>query len=135
MNFREKLKKRIRENRAESIAETLIALLIASAGLIMLAYMISSGSRMIRTSSEKMNSYYGENNKVAAGKDSASSGSGDTAETGTLTLKLAPDSPALGDPFTGQSFEAEYVENDTFARTPVISYHKKAAAGEGGDNP
>ena len=48
---------RIGDVRGDSIAEVLVALLISSLSLVMLATMISSASKMILTSKDKMNNY------------------------------------------------------------------------------
>lgn len=54
----------IKNSRGESIAEVLIALLISSLGILMLAGMITSSSKMIQNSQDTMKKYYIENNKL-----------------------------------------------------------------------
>jgi len=53
-----KLMKRLRSQAGESIAEVLIATLIAALALMMLAVMISSTVSMVNTGKAKMNEYY-----------------------------------------------------------------------------
>ena len=48
----------------ETIAEVLVALLISSLALVMLASMISSTQSMVAKSEQKMNAYYDVNNKL-----------------------------------------------------------------------
>ena len=53
--------KKIKTQSGESIAEVLIALLISSLALVMLASMISSTLRLVKTSENKMDAYYAAN--------------------------------------------------------------------------
>lgn len=56
--LRENLSKKLKGNAGESLAEVLIALLIAALALTMLASVISSAARMINQSKETMANYY-----------------------------------------------------------------------------
>lgn len=55
------VKKKLRENKGETIAEVLIALLISSIALVMLASMISATVNLVTKSKEKMKDYYKAN--------------------------------------------------------------------------
>ena len=55
---------KLKGNRGESLAEVLISLLIAALAMTMLAYAISSTSRIITKSKEKMEKYYQANEGV-----------------------------------------------------------------------
>ena len=55
---------KIKSNSGESIAETLVAVLIAAVGLLMLAGTINAASNLITKSQNTLNRYYEANNKV-----------------------------------------------------------------------
>ena len=55
---------KLKGNGGESLAEVLISLLIAALAMTMLAYAISSTSRIITKSKEKMEKYYQANDVV-----------------------------------------------------------------------
>ena len=57
--------KRLRSQTGESITETLVALLIASLGLIILAGAISATSRVVLKTDHVLEEYYHQNNAVA----------------------------------------------------------------------
>lgn len=97
--------KKLRSRLGETIAETLVSLLIASLALMTLAGMITATTRNVRTSEKKINSYYEANVKLQNIK-------AETAQTGSVTIKLA-----------GQeiSYDVLYEENDTFKDT-VTAY-------------
>ena len=99
----EKLKGKV----GESIAETLVALLISALALTMLAGAISAGSNMIRTSRAKISTYYNESENLAT----FSSTTGDA----DVTINDFSDSVSV-----------EYVEVKTFSKTPVVAYKKKS---------
>ena len=109
MKIIEYLKKKIYHNGGESIAETLVALLIAAVGLVMLAAMITSGTRLVQKSQKKMNTYYQQNNVVA----------GENGNGSEMTIKIQENT---GTQQVTQEFAVEYYENDTLSGTSVISY-------------
>ncbi len=53
--------KRLREQKGESIAEVLVALLISAVALVMLASMINASARLVTDSRKKMAKYYAAN--------------------------------------------------------------------------
>ena len=55
---------KLNKNKGETISEVLVALLISSLALVMLASMISATSKMIIKSKEKMTYYYEANNAL-----------------------------------------------------------------------
>ena len=123
------MKKRLRKlknSRGETITETLVALLIASIALVMLASMISSTSSIVTTSTKAMQEYYNANNRMLSHGTAATVGEGTgsgSAEGNTMgsaqitfsitgtesTLTLGPKNITL-------------YENNRFEKTPVISY-------------
>ena len=58
-------KKKLRGCKGESIGETLIALLISSLALLMLAGAVSSAANIVTTSKQKMVEYYTDANSTA----------------------------------------------------------------------
>ena len=57
---------KLKSQKGETIAEVLIALLISSLALVMLASMISSTERIVTSSTKKMAEYYEVSNKLAS---------------------------------------------------------------------
>ena len=55
---------KIKSNSGESIAETLVAVLIAAVGLLMLAGTINTASNLITKSQNTLNTYYKANNRI-----------------------------------------------------------------------
>ena len=93
MNKMKLLGKKLRSRCGESIAEVLIALLIAALGLTLLAAMITSASRMIRMSKANMAAYVTAQNALVS-RPSASIDDVITVDTGkkaTVSTKLTDD--------------------------------------------
>lgn len=64
--------KKVKNRSGETIAETLVALLISSLALVILAGAISASSGIIRKSSNKLNAYYDASNAAIEGMAGAS---------------------------------------------------------------
>ena len=64
-----KLFRRIKNNSGETIAETLIALLLSALALVMLAGAITTASGIIKRSSDKIEAYFDSANELAEIKD------------------------------------------------------------------
>ncbi len=93
MNKMKQLGKKLRSRCGESIAEVLIALLIAALGLTLLAAMITSASRMIRMSKQNMEAYTATQNALVS-RPSASINDVITVDSGkkaTVSTKLTED--------------------------------------------
>ena len=77
---------KLKNNAGETIGETLVALLISSLSLVMLAGAISASVRVVTKSKEKMNNYYTANNNV---EEKLDAGKEITIQLGdnTLTVK------------------------------------------------
>ena len=101
---------RLRSSRGESIAETLIAVLIATTALTMLAGMITASSHMIMRSRTVMQEYY-EKNMPLEEKGQAADG--------TMTMTLTGSTPGE---IQTETFDVLYFENDTIGSRHVISY-------------
>ena len=109
-----KMISKLRNQAGETIGETLVALLIASLALVMLAGAVSSAANMITGSNAKMAEYYEKDNRLAV-HDTADGNITITItcqDDGTLTQTTDP-----GDPY-------KYYLNDAFGSTSVVSYAK-----------
>ena len=62
--MRQAIKRKLRGRSGESIAETLIAVLIAAVALMMLAGMLSATTNTVQRSSAALESYYAENENL-----------------------------------------------------------------------
>jgi len=105
--MRHNMTKKLRSISGESIAETLIALLISALALVMLAGAISTVARLVTTSNAKMAEYYAADSDLAERKGS------ETEEA--FSVKI------------GENYEYDttgYI-NSTFAGTPVVAYDAK----------
>ena len=118
---------RIRNNRrGETLVETLVALLIASISMAMLAGMVNSSVRITQMSVKDFEQYY-ENSSMLAEKDESE----ETAGTGTVQLTGSGTSGSqyyLGD----AGAEVTYFTNGNAKRTKVYSY-VLSAGGAGGE--
>ena len=129
--LREKIAARLKNSAGESLAEVLIALLIAALALTMLAATISAASKMITNSKTKMGEYYAANDALAVqAKDSSK----------TLSITVSPmklnaennlvvDDTAAKVKLTADGTEATsttvyYFVNNELPGTSVISYCK-----------
>lgn len=100
-----KIAKKLRSQAGESIAETLVAVLVIAVALTMLAAMITATANMVKNSEKKMNEYYTAN----AALETLSGGDG-------LTISIKQ----------GESGEIESVvticaKNEVLSK-PVIAY-------------
>ncbi len=105
-----KIRAKLKSRKGDSIAEVLVALLIAGVALVLLASMITSSTNIISRSRERMETYYADNNALAA-----QSGGGGEA---TVTVKN-------GDS-TLETFTVTPFVNHGPGNTDVISYRRSA---------
>ena len=110
----ERVINKIRNCSGETIGETLVALLIGSLALTMLAGAVSSGARIIIRSREKMTEYYSDNNNIT--KEDAS------VATGELTVSLKENSDTVYLKENQSDVTVLSYTNDTFEKNHVISY-------------
>lgn len=103
---------KLKSTSGESIAETLVAVLIAAFALLMLAGTINSASNLITKSKTKLNAYYEKNNALSAEDVSVRDGT-------DIELKFA--STGAGAPSWITSKVNTY-KNDEFGGNPVIAY-------------
>ena len=103
--------KKLRSRVGETLTETLVALLISSLALLMLAGAVTSATRVVTRSKDKMNEYYaadaGLANRTAAGR--------------TLNVELKDNA----DTSMSLTFQARSYENAAFPSRPVIAYAKE----------
>lgn len=97
------LLKKLKNSNGESISETLVALLISSLALVMLAGAMTAALRVVTTGREKIDAYYESSESTTSG-------------SGSVTLK--DESRVILD----QTLNVTYQINDEFDSTPVISY-------------
>ena len=103
--------RKLNSRAGESIAETLIALLISALALLMLAGAISAAARVVTTSKVAMDEYY------AADAGIVQHETGEFVVSGEATVSLA-----------GGSYPITYFENDRLGNAPVVSYVKGGAS-------
>ncbi len=108
--FFSRIGKKLKGRRGDSIAEVLIALLISSVALVMLASMISSSSSMIDSSRKNIESYYSKASDELTG-------SGTPKFTGTAKL-VASDSTVK------TSYSVNYYVNDNINKHPVVTFEE-----------
>ena len=89
----------------------LVALLIASLALVMLASMITSSTNLITRSRTRMERYYSANNNVAAQT---------TADSGTKTVSIK-----FGGETDQYTAEVQTYTNSQMSGKEVISYKKR----------
>ena len=114
--MKERVLKIIHSHAGESIAETLIALLVSSLALVMLAGAISSGASAVQKGRDTLKHYY-DNTEYIVNHD----GEHDEEKTGngTDTIKIKETS---GDTISEISEPISYYYNKTFGKNPVIIY-------------
>ena len=114
-----KLGMKLHSRSGETIAETLVALLIAAIALTMLAGMITATANLVKTSENKMDEYYKKSWDL------------ETISTATepITLTIAEDTADGNIRF---SETVNQFKNGIFQKTPVIAYVKPPEGGAGG---
>lgn len=107
----------------ETLAETLVALLISALAIVMLAGMITSSADMIHVSDRAFDEYYAANNGLtmhaadAEGRVEAADGAA-TLASGSTVIRLKPDSDSAPIKL--------YVNKKAPDGTPVVSYEKSS---------
>ncbi|MBR4474567.1 MAG: hypothetical protein IKS55_13120 [Oscillospiraceae bacterium] len=104
------IKCRLKTQTGESIAEVLVALLISSLALVMLASMISATNSMVKKSETVMNEYYDCNNELEV-----------QPPTTTYVTKTSGSITITGTNFKKESISVDYYENNSLV-AKVYSY-------------
>lgn len=107
----EKLKKKLGNQVGESLAETLIAVLVIAFATMLLAGMISATSSIVMQSESAMEAFYA----ASEGLETLENTEG--AKSTSMTMK-APDGLNISE----ITISVVYAENTTFESKPVIAY-------------
>ena len=83
--MRQAIGRKLRSRAGESIAETLVSVLIAAVALVMLAGMISTTLRLVEDSSKKIEAYYTANDALTKLSDLEKADV--TTYSGTISIK------------------------------------------------
>ena len=102
--------RKLHNNAGETIAETLIALLISALALVMLAGAISSTAKMITTSDKKMGEYYDQDAKLAS----------QNSVDGNVDVTIS--APSIVGSGNIETREVDYYANTVFSSKPVVAY-------------
>ena len=116
-----KIAKKLRSQTGESIAETLIAVLVIAVALTMLAAMITATANMVKKSEKKMDEYYTAN----AALETLSGGN----SSNSISINISTNS-SEGGSSSIESVSAVYVENRVLSK-PVIAYRLQTSGGGG----
>ena len=109
-------KKKILSNVGDSIAEVLIALLISSLALVMLASMITTSSKLITGSKTKMKDYYAATSVLNSFDESEMpADNGFTLNNGTSAVEIKINGTKTDD------YDVDYY-GIKFQNEPIISY-------------
>ena len=114
------LLKKIRNNNGESIAETLIALLVAALGLIILASAINSTSRIITSSNNKIKEYNAKDLIVVQQE----------VETDSKIGEISFDNEKVTNESDSHNINIYVFVNDVMNSNEVISFVKKVGVGD-----
>lgn len=106
---------KLKSNKGETISETLVALLISSLALTMLAGAITASANLVEKSRTKMDSYY-----AASEQENGVIKMSGAGTEGTVTIT------AVSGGLDAQTYTIVYYGNEEFTRYPVYSYKPDA---------
>ena len=115
----EKIKSKLNSKSGESITEVLVALLISSLGLLLLAGMISSTNRIVSRSKEATRNYVEQINTLVE--------QGTSSETGTVSFSDGVSTKLTN--ISGKTIGVTYYTNKQTGSTPVTAYKKSEGTG------
>lgn len=110
-----KIFKRLKSKSGETIGEVLVALLISSLALLMLAGAITSSTNLVEKSRKNQEKYYAANDYLNGDSDS-------TPEEGTIVQGSG--TVTIGNDINQESVSVNLYVNTAFGRTPVAIYEK-----------
>ncbi len=110
------VRNKLHSRKGESISEVLVALLVSTLGIVLLASMIASSSRLIEKSRATVQSYVTEENAIVD--------RGTSDLKGTVSVRTDGNSRRLTDS-AATSADVYFYVNDVIAGTPVIAYRKQ----------
>ena len=105
---------KIKSKAGESLAETLVALLIAAFAIVMLTGAISASFGVVVRSRKKIGEYYAKNEVDAGVVKMKGSGA-----SGTMTITDGKGVIDIEDPYA-----VTYFKNDIFSKKVVVAYKK-----------
>lgn len=108
--MKDRITGKLKSRSGESIAETLVAVLIAAFGLLMLAGTINSASNLITNSKKKLSEYYEANNTLASGTSGTAVSVSINETTGAKTAWITSN--------------VKVFENDELGSMTVVAYRK-----------
>lgn len=120
------IKSKLNNKSGESITEVLVALLISSLGLLLLAGMITSTNRIVSRSKEATRNYIEQNNALVE------QGTSSETETGTVSFYRGDSTKLTLTKLTYSSDETigvTYYTNEQTGSTPVTAYKKTEGTG------
>ena len=124
--LKSKIAAKLNSHAGESIAEVLIALLIAALAMTMLAATINSTAKIINQSKKMMKAYYDKSDQLA-------SRSG-TIKTGEVNVTIKDETNQPIDYLVGKNkVNINYTENDKVSQARVISYWIAVPTPSGGE--
>lgn len=109
-----KITNKLRSSAGESIAETLVALLISALALVMLAGVIAASSRIVNSERSKLNTYYEKNEKIVKLNS-------ELQGPVNITIKVTEKDNSTT---TVGTESVKYYKNDAFTNKPVIAYKR-----------
>ena len=107
--------RKLKSRKGETISETLVALLISSLALTMLAGAITASANLVEKSRTKMDSYYAASEQGNGVIKMSGAGT-----EGTVTIT------AVSGGLDAQTYTIVYYGNEEFTRYPVYSYKPDA---------
>ncbi len=114
-----KLLHKLRGQVGESLAETLVAVLVIALAMTILAGMIGAAGNMVKTSETKMNEYYESNVKLENFSEAG----------GTATVNITASGEAASITGNIESVTVEYLINRVFSDHPVVAYRLAESTG------
>lgn len=112
---------KFRSNAGESISETLIALLISALALIMLAGAVTTASRIVTVSRDKLDEYYDNNEEIIAGTDVGH----DSLGNGTVTITIKT---KTGDNVLFKKEDVPYYSNAAFGENKKVVMYGRSGS-------
>ena len=103
--------KKLNSRAGESLAETLVALLISALALVMLAAAITSAGNVVTKSRKKLDDFYSANEHIVTRTDDE-------------TIEVVPghNVTITGGGSSLQPYSVTIYKNDEFGKYPVVSY-------------
>ena len=115
----DRVKRRLKSRRGESITEVLAALLVSTIGVALLTVMIGSSSRMISTSRDKIDDYVGASNLLAQ------KGTDNDGEGTVVVRNTSGDAISLSDDVPTREITVAYYTNSELGEQSVTAYKVK----------